>query len=137
MSMEYRQDRLDKIKGLRELADWLEANPTAPTPSTIDAWVYPAIHPEYQDDPRKAFEGHAKAAGKLTKAAGESLLTTSEFPGGVEYQVWMADSPICRKVLVREDEVEIPAVPASTRKVPVYEYDCEPILHGSAVERNA
>jgi len=110
------------IQGLRDLADFLTAHPTVPTPryTTLNAFVQKA-----------EVVGAAKATGGWEKIYNQNwFYLRKTFPGGIEFDVTVEREQICRKVAT--GTTTLPAQPE--REVEAFTWVCdEPLLAPEAV----
>jgi hypothetical protein len=128
---------------LRKLADLLEAHPEVEMP-IIDSYddEITKIRFQFTSHGEKA----AAAASVVMKAfpgafkktyANAYFFMSGEFEGvPVEINTYRADVCVARKVGTETKQVKDPealkAIPMVEIKVPVYEYDCKPILGDAA-----
>ncbi len=125
--------REDVISGLRELADWLEANPNVPinilygSASVVhtNAIGYGAF------GGRETMMALARMPGKWRKVSygpkDSAFRLVRDFGNGaVEYQVYVPRVQVCTKKVVGIKNVEEETVPAHDEEV--VEWECSPIL---------
>lgn len=125
-----REERRRFCQGLHALANWLAANPNVPLPKgRLEAQVY-----EYGEDAnervRAIFKQVVHAAARTDKRLDDNFYRLLvSFGGGVEYEAWTSRSEVCTprkvgtKTVPKREYVEV-----GTHVVPVYEYDCPPLL---------
>ena len=119
-----REQKEDYIQGLRDLADWLEATPSAPTE------LYRSIIVSLKDKDHAV--RLAKEAGSIHKEySGDRLLLEKWFGDIIRYKATVSRKEVCRVKEVKKVEKEVPHYPA-----PVYvnevvdetEWECDPLL---------
>lgn len=109
------------VAGLRQLADWLEANPDVPVTKYDQVGVVAF-------GSGKAEAGAvALAAPKMDKRYTSGLFEGSvKFAGNVRYEINIAREQVCTKRVVGTKHVEEVTYPAHDEDV--VEWDCTPIL---------
>ncbi len=124
MTEQERIERESKIAGLRQLADFLESNPTAPMPYISDFSVY-----LYE---KADLIGLTKGLGKFDKKYSEWYLSLVKEFGPIKYQLHIGREQICEK-----KQVGVKKVPAQKRQIikaqkaheePIYEWQCSSLL---------
>lgn len=122
-------ERAEFARGLRELADFIEAHPDRPVPPDI----YAAVHISDTDELRAA----VRAIGSADKEySGDFFTAVRHFPGGIRYGVQAYREQVCERVVVGTETVEVPdpealaAVPRVTQEREIVEWRCEPVLAG-------
>ena len=113
--------REEVIQGLRELADFLERNPTVPTPY---AGVTVDVFPRDREELRQV----AAAASWEKVYSTNWFWLQKDFSGGVSLHVDLERDQVCRRVVVGQRT--IPAQPAQPEQlVDEVEWMCDdPIL---------
>lgn len=136
--------RDEQLAGIRELADWLEANPAIPIPHSLTGdseYAYELIHAAHGDDQKAVLAACARAIpGKVTKkvlSADQSLFNlTGRLPGGIVIKVLADRDDVCERVVVGTREVteqvpdpsiEVPTITV-TKTVEDVEWRCSPVL---------
>ncbi len=107
------EQRADYIRGLRELASFLEAHPAVQTPPSTNVNVFV----RYKSD----ITSHARLASWQKRYIGNWFSLAREFPGGITYEINTERENICRKVSKGTRHIE--AVPA--RDVEEFEWVCD------------
>lgn len=138
------ETRAEFVKGLRDVAAWIEANPQVPLPSPAQNGVplrisVPVL--SWRDgvgdiDVPAAFAEAVKAlGGTREKDAGDHYMkVTRAFGPGLELYVWTTRDEVCEAVVVGTETVEVEKVitPAVTETVTeerdVIEWRCAPVL---------
>ena len=119
------------IAGLREAADFFENNPQLKVPLDRDLTVYSVTGADLAT--------FARAFGKCDKVTDDfSFQLVHTLPSGFQLKTYTSRENVCKRVLVKTEEVPahtIPAVPekfieASTRNV--YEWECPESILGMA-----
>lgn len=109
--------RTDFITGLRELADFLEANPCLPVP--VNPYLGSSVTNYGEPEKTKlALQAVARCPGPWKKELDDSVLTLVKDFHCVEYRVTCNRTHVCKMVE--------PAKPAV--------WDCEPILSAKEFE---
>lgn len=113
-------ERRSLIQGLRDLADFLESNPSAPTPMAgrFDVFTYT----------KEMFAKAAKAVGgKLTKQDYSAVMTLRKEFGPIQYDLNCDRELICERIVTGKRIV--PAVEAvQQREEEVVEWRCGTVL---------
>lgn len=110
--------REDTIKGLREMADFLEAHPAVPVP-----WFFEHAFVETKAEIVRI----AREGGGWDKAhAGGYFSLRKEFSGGVVFSVSVAREQVCERVVVGHHIV--PAVNLPERVEEDVEWVCDKAL---------
>lgn len=127
-------ERDDVVKGLRDLAEFLEKHPEAPTPSslTVDVFVYNDLG---SPPAESVLQAVAKTPGGCAKEVTDSFFTiVKSFAGNVDYAVNASRGSVCRRVQVGVKKVKVPDpdvfVPQVEVEQPVYDYECPGSLLG-------
>ena len=113
--------RNEQIKGLRELADWLEDNPSV----VIDE--YDTIGVQRFGESKDEAVTVAHCAPKMDKRFCDSLFeATVMFSGGVRYELNVNRALVCERRVVGTKHVEEHVIKAHDEDI--VEWDCNPIL---------
>lgn len=102
-----KQERAETIKGMRELADWLEAHPDVPVYSS----PYMALFSSWAEgDPiATSPQRMAKAMGKAEKSYDSTYIALKQgFSGGVYYEFNFMREEVCEPKVVGEREKKEP-----------------------------
>lgn len=124
--------REQTIRGLRDLADFLERNPQVPSPPPGGADITAYFFGAAIEDQRAKLQEIARLAGRSEKRFCESYVWVQLKFGAVVFRVVAHREAVCRrvtreKVLPAEAEKVIPAQPERT--VTEVEWVCdEPLL---------
>lgn len=122
--------------GLRQMADAFERLSTAGAYIGNDTLL---VHASTKDE----FQKYGRALGKFTKSADENYFNlTRQFDGDMKLRVFIARSTVCKRVLIRTEEVPeqviaaVPEkrIPASTREV--YGWECTSSVLTSAPQES-
>ena len=118
------------VAGLRELADWFEANPEIPAPCDPDIGHYSM---ETKEDAAKVL----RALSPCDKTYSDEMLSIHRKFGAVTLKFAFWRKEVCVKKVVgkREvPEVKLPAEPAEPERIipahveEITEWDCGPLL---------
>lgn len=127
--------RADFTAGLRQLADWLDANPDINLPA--DGTTLPLTFSAWGKDGRDKAREFAKAfPGKLDKDVDESYYRLRGQMGGVSVEFCAYRDYVCERVVIGEREVtvqipdpdvDVPMVEV-TQTIEDVEWICPPLL---------
>lgn len=130
----------NRIETLRALADMLENHPEVETPN-IDAWGTEDINlirfqlTSHGEDATASAAAIMKAIpGAFTKSYSDDYLTLVGKLAGVSVEIRTMRADVCiarqvgTKAVKQRDPEALKLVPEIEVEVPVYEYDCKPIL---------
>lgn len=132
------EPRAAYIAGLRQLADWLEANPDIELPSNGGSWN-PINFSEWGPKARDKAAAFARAMpGVVRKGGSDGYFTLRAQLAGLHVQFIAHREAVCERVVVGEREVtetipdpqydgEIPMIEV-TKTVEDIEWHCPPIL---------
>lgn len=116
----------DFIDGLRAIADFYSAHTELPLPQDLGLYVWLSEFSEDKRPVRVRLAEWARALGRADKYATDSAFGLQRLFGGVQLKVLASRESVC---VARQIGTRI--VPAQEeREVPVYEWDCDPILAG-------
>lgn len=121
---EYISEREDFIRGLRELADWMEATPEAKPPIYHDVNVY-------LDSKEEAQQLAKYGKGVDKRYVMNSLYLQKRFGDIIRYTATIQRDKVCRKVVKGTQTKEVldyANVPRVTKEVEVVEWLCDPLL---------
>jgi hypothetical protein len=108
--------RLAAIDGLRQLADFLENNPSVELPYEMGGAVFVEL-----DEARAAMQA---APGGWSKDVTDNYWAYERtMPGSVKYTMYVDRANLCRKVKIGTRRIE--AVPEHDE--PIYKWDCAPV----------
>ena len=123
--------RTETVRGLRELADWLEATPEAPVLSygNVGGTKFDVYLSNAHADTVRSL---ARTEGVFQKQYAGSFFNLKRlFSGDVVYELNIQRDAVCERVQV--GETVVPERPAVAEHVePVYEWQCEPLLRTTA-----
>lgn len=106
--------RQEFIQGLRDLADFLEARPTVPTPNGyLNQYVFPS-----------AFRESARALGAFDKTPSDDFYGAERRFGPITLRLFTDRSAVCKRI-VKGTRI-IPAEPERTEEV--VEWECSESL---------
>ena len=118
----------ERVKGLRALADFLEANPEIEAP-------YAELRFKLFCANKNQIAEAARRYAPLTKTNyGSWYLLVRDFGGGVVLDWTIEREKVCRRVQTGTQIVSKPKVPDGVEmeyeqvEEPVYEWECEPLL---------
>lgn len=119
----------DLVKGLREMADWLEANESIP----VASWgtVFGVDLNVYGEDRDQALGTVRSSSGPWEKRyIGSSFELIRKFSGGCKYSFNISRAAVCDRRVVGTELVEVPDpnAPKITEEREVVEWDCHPLL---------
>lgn len=132
---EQADERGEYIAGLRDLADWLEANPHLPLPwtgSTLDpfqlgAWLE-----------KTEIAAIARALpGPVRKEFNTSTMGITATFRGLYVRAYAGRDEVCERVVVGTEQVAVPAVEAQPERVEereIVEWRCHPLLADEQAE---
>ena len=121
-------DTQEFVSGLRALADWYESHPEMPVPMYTPFNVWVDIHYSDPVEVKALIADFArKLPGKVSKESNEQTFKVSaDFGGGITLGAGALRSVVCTP-----KQVGTRIIPATeAREVPIYEWDCDPILRG-------
>jgi len=124
-----REERRQFCQGLHALANWLATNPHVPLPDTerLEAQVF-----HYEDAEEKTFadfKAVVQAAARSETKVDDNYYRVVVPFGEVSYEAWAPRSNVCTprqvgtKTIPKREYVKV-----GTTEVPVYEFDCPPLL---------
>lgn len=134
-------ERTDLIRGLRELADFLEARPEVPVQgclsTTVDAFAVD------DEDKLGQMRKVARAMGSARKRSLPShMILTKDFSGNVRYEFNAEREQVCKRIITGVEHVEIeepdPKAVAAlpkvkrTEKREIVEWECPSLLADEA-----
>lgn len=126
-------NRTEHANGLRKLADLIESTDIPYREYTTEYQVFNSIiDEENRMKPGTIARVLKNFSGKVEKSYSESFLTlTADLGGGVEFRASYNRNDVCKRVQVGTEVktfTEATGYEEVSREVPVYEYECEPLL---------
>ena len=116
--------KVDLIQGLRDLADWLEATPSAPASYHTQITAFA--------DTKEHAQAVAREGGNTEKEYGESYFRIiKKFGDTVRYHLAVERNIVCTKKVLGTELKEVPDytnVPKVTKEVEIVEWECDPLL---------
>ncbi len=100
------------VKGLRDLADWLEARPSLRTPCVPEFNVFAYSREDFNEQLRLMGSGEKDQVG--------GYLTVEKAFGPVVFALNISQNEVCTRTQVGVREVEA----QKARTVPIYEWEC-------------
>jgi hypothetical protein len=120
MTPEEIQKRREKIDDVRDMLDWLEANPDTELPlgfNSFEIW-----HSSYESGSKERFLETAKAFGTCEKSSDDKEFKVTIRFGSVKLSASIARDQVCTKRTVM-------------KTVAVDEWDCEPLLSQTEIQQ--
>jgi hypothetical protein len=110
------KQRAASINGLRQLADFLERHPSVELPYTMGGAVFVEL------EEARAFMA-AAPGGWAKDDAGNYWGYRKNFPGRVEYNVYVSREQLCQKVQIGTRHVDT----VEAHEEPIYKWECAPV----------
>lgn len=119
-----RERKEDYIQGLRDLADWLEATPSAPVP------LYESVFVTLKDKDHAV--SIAREGGSIHKEyQASSLVLEKRFGDVIRYKASVSREAVCTVKEVRKVKKEVAHYPQPVyveQEVEEIEWECDPLL---------
>jgi hypothetical protein len=112
-------DVKDFVEGLRQIADWYEANSDVVIPEA-------RLTVFGEKDNKKNIATLAWRLGPLKKEMNEEILALERSFNGVALRFVFLRSAVCERRVVRTEEIPEAVIPAHTREI--VEWDCHALL---------
>jgi hypothetical protein len=122
-------ERAAYTAGLRQLADWLDANPDIELPWT--GGVYQPFQLGVWLSKEELAEIVRALPGRVEKEFDETVVRVNATFDGLRVQAYSGRNEVCERIVVGTETVTVPAVdaaPERTEEREVVEWRCHPIL---------